>query len=114
MDFFYVTTYVGGFTPGLQNAYGGIGWNPVPSVALDASYHYLAVGTKVQDITRSLGHELEFSASWSFLGNARLSLGYSYMRGTELMEVLKRSSGNHNLHWGWLMLTVHPQLQSIR
>ena len=114
MDFFYVTTYIGGFTPGLQNAYGGIGWNPTPSVALDASYHYLAAATKVQDITRTLGHEVEFSASWSFLGNARLSLGYSYMRGTELMEVLKRSSGNHNLHWGWLMLTVHPQLQSIR
>ena len=35
------------------------------------------------------------------------------MQGTELMEVLKRVSGNHRLHWGWLMLRAHPTMKSI-
>ena len=111
MDFFYVTTYVGGFTPGLQNAYAGVGWSPVSAVSVDASYHFLAVATKVRDMSRVLGHEAELSASWSFRDDARLSVGYSYMQGTELMELLKRVSGNHRLHWAWLMLTVRPKFQ---
>ena len=113
MDFFYVTTYVGGFTPGLQNAYAGARWKPLPSIAVDASYHFLSVATKVQDMSRALGHEVELSASWSFSPGASLSLGYSYMNGTELMEVLKRVSGDHHLHWGWLMLRAHPTMKSI-
>ena len=59
-------------------------------------------------MSRALGHEVELSASWSFSPGASLSLGYSFMQGTELMEVLKRVSGNHRLHWGWLMLNVTP------
>jgi hypothetical protein len=113
MDFFYVTTYLGGFTPGLQNAYAGVRWKPLPTLAFDASYHYLAVATKVRDMSRSLGHELELAGSWSFAQNGSLSLGFSYMHGTELMEVLKRVSGDHHLVWGWLMLRVHPTLKSF-
>ena len=66
MDFFYVSTYVGGFTPGLQNAYAGTRWSPIPSIAVDASYHFLSVATKVHNMSRALGHEVELSASWSF------------------------------------------------
>ena len=113
MDFFYVTTYLGGFTPGLQNAYAGVRWKPLPTLAFDASCHYLAVATKVRDMSRSLGHELELAGSWSFAQNGSLSLGFSYMHGTELMEVLKRVSGDHHLVWGWLMLRVHPTLKSF-
>ena len=110
MDFFYVTTYVNGFTPGLQNAYGGCSWKPVPTVSLDASYHFFAVATRLKDVEKPLGHEVELSASWSFMKDACLSLGYSYMHGTETMELLKRASGNRNLHWGWLMLSITPRL----
>jgi len=110
MDFFYVTTYVNGFTPGLQNAYAGARWNPLPAISVDASYHYLAVTTPVREMGKTLGHEVEFSASWSFLKEARISLGYSFMQGTETMEVLKRSTGNNRLHWGWLMLSATPAL----
>ena len=111
MDFFYVTTYVNGFTPGLQNVYAGAQWKPVKPLTVDAGFHFFAVGTVIRDMSRALGHELELSVSWSLADNAALSMGYSYMNGTELMEVLKRTSDNHNLHWAWLMLTVHPKLQ---
>lgn len=111
MDFFYVTTYVNGFTPGLQNAYGGFNWTPAQTLSLDASYHFFATAMQLEDAKKALGHEVELSASWTFMKDARLSLGYSFMHGTETMELLKRAEGNRNLHWAWLMLTVHPKLQ---
>ena len=52
--------------------------------------------------------DIELAATWSFLKDARLSLGYSYMHGTETMEMLKRTTGNRRLHWAWLMLSVTP------
>ena len=108
MDFFYVTTYLNGFTPGLQNAYAGVRWTPIPSIAVDASYHFYAAATRLEDSKKPLGHDIELAATWSFLKDARLSLGYSYMHGTETMEMLKRTTGNRRLHWAWLMLSVTP------
>ena len=109
MDFFYVSTYFNGFTPGLQNAYVGVNWKPVPALGLDASYHFLATAAKLKNADRPLGHEVEFSASYSFLPNLSLSAGYSFMYGTETMVVLKRSSDKRTLHWGWIMLRYAPR-----
>ena len=114
MDFFYVTTYYGGFTPGLQNAYGGITWKPGNKTSLDLAYHFLATATQLQNADKPLGHELEFSGSYSFRSNIKMSIGYSYMHGTETMVVLKRSTDNRQLRWAWLMLTVTPTIFSSR
>lgn len=46
--------------------------------------------------------------------DATLSVGYSFMKGTETMEVLKRTSGNRQLQWGWVMLSVSPKFFSGR
>ena len=108
MDFFYVTTYVRGFTPGLQNLYVGADYSPLKSLKLDLSYHYLATATKLEAADMSLGHELEMSLTWNFMKNASLSGGYTFMKGTETMEILKRTGDNHRLHWGWIMLKVNP------
>lgn len=108
MDFFYVSTYVGGFTPGLQNSYLGATWKPVAGLALDASYHFLATAAKLQNADRPLGHEFEFSAGYSFTPSLSLSTGYTFMRGTETMVVLKRTSDKRELHWAWLMLRYTP------
>lgn len=108
MDFFYVTTYVGGFTPGLQNAYIGSTWKPVERLSLDASYHFLATATKLINMKRALGHEVEFSSSFSIYKSATISAGYTFMVGTETMEKLKRTAGSRHLHWGWIMLSCSP------
>ena len=100
MDFFYVTTYVSGFTPGLQNLYAGMSFKPVEKVSMDAMYHYLATATKLRNAEKPLGHEIEISGSYKFMGNAKLSIGYSYMRGTETMVILKKTSDNRQLRWG--------------
>ena len=112
MDFFYVTTYYGGFTPGLQNLYAGISWKPKEKFTVDATYHFFATATKLQNADKPLGNEVEITAAYMLGNNSKLSFGYSYMRGTETMTILKRSDEKRNLNWVWLMYTVTPYFLS--
>ena len=114
MDFFYVTTYYGGFSPGLQNAYIGAEYKPIEPLKIDATYHYLATSTKIEKANRTLGHELELSLSYKPIDMLTISAGYSYMHGTETMERLKRVDSNRSLHWAWLSLTVNPNFFTFR
>lgn len=110
MDFFYVKTYLNGFTPGLQNLYGGISYSPLKDLRLKASYHYMAMATTLRDIDKTLGHDIDLEASYQVMKDVRLSAGFSYMVGTESMEKLKRADDDNNLHWGWFSLIVSPRL----
>lgn len=110
MDFFYVSTYLNGFTPGLQNAYVGARYSPLKNLTLDASYHYLAIATDLDDMEKTLGHEIEFQASYAFSRDVRLAAGTSFMWGGETMERLKRSTTATSLRWGWITLSVNPRI----
>ena len=110
MDFFYVSTYVNGFTPGLQNAYLGAHYIPIKGLRIDASYHSLATATKLNDLDMFLGHEVELQASYALTHDVRLSLGASFMKGSETMERLKRASNKNDLRWGWISLSVNPRI----
>ncbi|MCR4613815.1 MAG: alginate export family protein [Bacteroidaceae bacterium] len=114
MDFFYVSTFVGGFSPGLQNFYVGGNFKPLKQLELDASYHFLSTATKLQGIDMTLGHEFELSASYKFTKDAKVSAGYSFMMGTDTMTRLKRASNDNDLHWLWLTLTVSPRIFQTR
>ena len=114
MDFFYVSTYVGGFTPGLQNAYIGLRVNPIKALTLNATYHYLATATKLIDMERKLGHEFEVQAKYVIAKDISLSVGYSHMTGTETMDRLKRANGDGSLRWGWFSLIVNPRIFSTK
>ena len=110
MDFFYITTYVNGFTPGLQNLFAGTTWKPLNRLSVDLAYHYLATATSLSNADRPLGHELEATVSYKLKKDVLLSAGYSFMRGTETMKVLKRASGDRQLQWAWIMLVVSPKI----
>ena len=110
MDFFYVSTYVNGFTPGLQNTYFGASYKPFKGLSLQASYHYLAMATQLIDIEKTLGHELEIQGSYKFTKDISLSAGFSYMTGTKNMEKLRRASSDGRLRWGWISLNISPRL----
>ena len=110
MDFFYVDSYVGGFTPGLQNLYTGGSVNPVKGLNIHAAYHFFAIATNLENMKKPLGHEVELSLNYSFAKFVRVGAGYSYMRGTETMERLQHVSENRQLHWGWVMISVTPTL----
>lgn len=108
MDFFYVRTYVGGFTPGLQNFFVSGKVTPVSGLTLNAAYHLYATATRHEDWSKVLGHELSLQAGYKPLKWINISAGFSYMKGTRTMELLKRSSDSRNLLWGWLSLRVNP------
>ena len=114
MDFFYVSTYVNGFTPGLQNAYIGGFFRPMKALDLNAYYHYLAMATSLQEMNKTLGHEFEFQASYNLARDVRFALGVSLMWGGETMERLKRSGNKNYLQWGWISLSVNPRIFSIK
>ena len=114
MDFFYVSTYVSGFSPGLQNLYFGGNFKPLKGLELGATYHYLATASKLHDMNMTLGHELELTASYDITKDVNLSAGYSLMMGTDTMTRLKRASNDNDLHWLWLTLTVSPRIFQTR
>lgn len=115
MDFFYVSTYLNGFSPGLENLYAGGTYSPTDRLKLKLTYHYLSTATQLKDIDRTLGHDIDLEASYQIMKDVRLSAGISYMTGTETMEKLKRADSDANrLRWGWFSLTVSPRMFSTR
>lgn len=114
MDFFYVRTYLNGFTPGLQNLYVGGEYSPVKDLMLKLNYHYMATATKLENINRTLGHDIDFEASYKIMKDVKLSVGFSYMAGDETMEKLKRAEKNNNLKWGWFSLVVSPHIFTMK
>lgn len=114
MDFFYVSAYYSTFSPGLQNVYGGVEAKPMKNLSVDASYHYLSTSVNVPEHERTLGHELEFTASYQVMKDVSLSLGYSFMKGSSTMEALKRTTNKRSLQWAWLMVNVSPRIFSTK
>ncbi|MBR1834250.1 MAG: hypothetical protein IJ785_01895 [Bacteroidales bacterium] len=112
MDFFYISTFVNGFSPGLQNAFIGTYVKPINNLRIYLDYHYLAMSTRLPDIDMdmTLGHELELEASWQIKQDVTLSLGLSLMVGTKSMERLKRASTDGSLRWAWLALNITPRI----
>lgn len=108
MDFFYVSAYRNGFSPGLQNLYVGGTWAPTSSLNFEASYHFLATTAHLRNAHKPLGHEIDVTASYALTKESKLTLGYSFMGGTKTMEVLKHTSENRKLHWAWLMVSISP------
>lgn len=114
MDFFYVSAYHDGFTPGLQNAYIGATYRPVNRLMFNASYHYFATATDLDDMDKSLGHEIEFQAGYGISRDVKLSAGTSFMWGGKTMERLKRSATKTNMRWGWISIVVTPRIFSTK
>ena len=112
MDFFYVQNFTDGFSPGLQNLYAGVAYSPFHKLKLSATYHYLAMATKLEGLNMSLGHDIDFEASYQILKDVNLSLGFSYMKSNDTMEKLKRADKNTDLKWAWFSLYVSPRIIS--
>ena len=110
MDYFYQSAYTKGFTPGLQNAFLGVFGNPIGKLNCSATYHYLAVANKLDELNRTLGHSIELQASYQFSQYVNLMAGYTQMFGTETMAYLKQKGSSKSAHWGWFTLVVSPSL----
>ena len=114
MDYFYESAYAHGFTPGLQNVFIGPYYKPNGKFACRATYHYMAVATKVSTLDRTLGHCIDLQASYQFTKDIALSAGYTQMMGTETMERLKQDDSSQQARWGWFSLVISPSLFTTR
>ena len=114
MDFFYVSAYYGTYSPGLQNLFAGAVYKPVKGLSFDASYHYLATATSLKNTDMTLGHEIELRGTYQIMKDVKVGMGFSYMKGTETMERLKRSTDDKKLRWGWLMVNISPRIFSTK
>lgn len=110
MDFYYVSTYVDGFTPGLQNLYLGGSYKPIENLNLTTNLHYLAITSDLPLVKKTLGYEIEFTATYDPNDFISLECGYSFMKGTKTMMTLKRVSDDQQLHWVYLMVVFSPRL----
>jgi hypothetical protein len=129
MDYFYVTPQLG-FTQtsntGLVDYQVGLTYKASNKADMSLNYHYLTtaqnqitqnvdiaggqnVRLDIKDAT-GLGHEIDFQFNYTIMKDVRLMLGYSFMLGTETMDVIK--GGNHEKwqDWGWISLNINPQL----
>lgn len=114
LDYFYQSARLNGFSPGLQNAYGGVNWVPFKNFTASAAYHYLAVGTKLEDLDMTLGHDIDLTLSYQFSKFISLSLSYTFMNGTETMNRLKQDPKTSHAHWAWFSLQVSPEIFKAR
>jgi hypothetical protein len=114
MDFYYMSAYVRGFTPGLQNAYVGGSFSPVKNLDFKIAAHYYAMATTLPNVDKTLGYAIDLSVSYALTKDVVAECGYSYMHGTETMEFLKRVSDSQRLHWAYLMLVVNPTIFSTK
>ena len=114
MDYFYESAYINGFTPGLQNFFAGGYYTPNSKFDCSATYHYLAVATKLTKLDRTLGHSFEFQASYKFSKDISLTAGYTLMHGSETMSRLKQGNSSKVAHWGWFSLVISPSLFNFK
>ncbi len=112
LDYFYESAYINGFTPGLQNAFIGASGKPWKGLDCGITYHYLAVATQLKDLGSTLGHSVDVQLGYTFNSFISLSVGYTYMMGTETMARLKQEGVGQHAHWGWFSLVVSPTLFS--
>lgn len=111
MDFYYMSAYVRGFTPGLQNAWLGGSFSPVKGLDIKMAAHYYAMATTLPKVEKTLGYAADFSVTYALMKDINIECGYSYMHGTETMEFLKRVSDSQRLHWAYLMLLINLNQQ---
>ncbi len=113
MDFFYLSSYYGGYSPGMQDFHVGGTLNATDKLSFDVKYHYLSTSVDVEGCGKTLGHEVEIGGSWRFMKDVALTAGYSIMAGTDTMKTLKRTDDRNTMHWGWVMLSVSPRFFKV-
>ena len=110
MDYFYANLFVNGYAPGLMDSRIGARFRASDKVDMELNYHYFTTAVKLPDLNKSLGSEVDYQINLSVMKDVKLSAGYSFMRGTKTMDVVK--GGNHKSwqDWGWVSLNINPKV----
>ena len=115
MDFFYLQSFYGGYSPGLQDGHFGTTFTYQNMFDLQAQYHCLATTVDVLKApTRLLGHELELKAGYRPVKWVTITASYTFMQGTKTMEMVKRASNRNQSHYAYLSVILQPTFVKVR
>jgi len=110
IDYFNIPATTKG--AGLIDSYLKFNYHFSKNTSLLTEYHYFMLQNNyIEDnivIDKFLGHEIDFVLKHNLAENVNLEAGYSFILGSESLEIIK--SGNKNLlnHWFYLMITIDP------
>lgn len=116
MDYFYASNWKQGVpSPGLWDNRIGIAFKASSKVALQVNYHHLSVARDNPEVLKGdlgkvLGSEFDTQVDWSVMKDVKLSAGYSFMLGTETMDVVKGGYHGSWQDWGWVSLNINPRI----
>ena len=114
MDYFYASDFKPGYAPGLFDKRLGLRFRASDKVDMDLNYHHFSTAVKLSGLKKALGSEVDYQINWSVMKDVKLSAGYSIMRGTETMDVVK--GGNHKSwqDWGWVSVNINPRVLFVK
>ena len=114
MDYFYASDFKNGYAPGLFDKRLGVRFCASDKVDMDLNYHHFSTAAKLPNLKKALGSEVDYQINWSVMKDVKLSAGYSFMRGTETMDVVK--GGNHKSwqDWGWVSVNINPRVLFVK
>lgn len=113
MDYFYASDFLNG-APGLFDKRLGLRFRASDKVDMDLNYHHFSTAAKLPGLKKALGSEVDYQINWSVMKDVKLSAGYSIMRGTETMDIVK--GGNHKSwqDWGWVSVNINPRVLFVK
>ncbi|MDR0295279.1 MAG: alginate export family protein [Prevotellaceae bacterium] len=112
MDYFYASPFRSGLNPGLWDKFAEVKFFPSKITSIAVTYHHFSLAKSIEvageNVKKSLGSELDFEFSWDIMKDVKLVGGYSFMLGSESMDIVK--GGNHKSwqDWGWLSININP------
>ena len=109
MDFFYLSSFYGGRSPGMQDFHVGGDFTPNDKFTFSAKYHAVAATVNVDGKGRFLGNEIELSAEYMPIKEIDIAAGFTYMKGTEVLKIARRDFDDNHSHWLWIKLVVTPK-----
>ena len=113
MDYFYASAWQG-VAPGLQDAQLGVNFKTSKQVSMQLNYHYFATAAKLDDVKKGLGSEMDYQLDWNVMKDVKLSAGYSIMRGTKSMDVVKGGDHKRWQDWGWVSVNINPRILFVK
>lgn len=113
MDYFYASAWQGA-APGLQDAQLGVNFKASRKVGMQLNYHYFATAAKLDDVKKGLGSEVDCQLDWNVMKDVKLSAGYSFMRGTKSMDIVKGGDHKRWQDWGWISVNINPRVLFVK
>lgn len=113
MDYFYADSFVGGIEPGLGDLQVDVDYKASAKTSMMLNYHYFTTASDCLD-TRGLGHEVDLHLTTKLMKDVTLQAGYSFMRGTKMMDNVKGGNYKSWQDWAWVSLNITPRLFSTK